>query len=114
MANSDAIKKDKILPRGDTWAFTFESADLGDLDAAYLSCKLDEDDEEYVFQKSIGDGITKVSTGKYRIRVAPEDTASLDIDTYKYDFRIVKNGDVMTIMEGSMKLTREITTIEGD
>lgn len=110
-----AIKKDISLPRGDTFAFGFEAADLGqDLDEAYFSCKLNADDTEYVFQKTIGDGITKESTGKYRIRVAPEDTAELEVTDYAYDFRIVVNNDVATVMSGALKLSQEVTHLGGE
>lgn len=111
MANK-AIKRDITIPRGDTFAFGFECAALGqDLDGAYFSCKENADDSTYVFQKTINDGITKVSSGKYRIRVAPEDTAELDVADYAYDFRIEVNNDVFTIMQGAFKLTQEVTNL---
>lgn len=111
MANK-AIKRDITIPRGDTLAFGFECASLGqDLDGAYFSCKVNADDDTYVFQKTINDGITKVSSGKYRIRVAPDDTADLEVADYAYDFRIEVNSDVYTVMQGTFKLTQEVTSL---
>lgn len=66
------------MVKGDTLAFGVEIEGLDqDLATAYFSCKNDPNDDKYVFQKKLNDGISKVETGKYRVRVAPADTASL-------------------------------------
>ena len=51
------------MNRGDTLDFKFdvEGAEA-DLSSAFFSCKKDPNDDEYIFQKSLGDGIVKVST----------------------------------------------------
>lgn len=99
--------------RGDTMAFAIEIEDLDqDLDSAYFSCKRNYTDEDYVFQKSIGDGIEKVETGKYRIRVAPEDTATVDPRSYYFDLEIGVNGDIYTLMRGILELLPDVTEVE--
>ena len=99
--------------RGDTMAFAIEIEDLDqDLDSAYFSCKQNYTDEDYVFQKSIGDGIEKVETGKYRIRVAPEDTATVDPGRYYFDLEIGANGDIYTLMRGILELLPDVTEVE--
>lgn len=102
--------KNLNMVRGDTLAFGMELVDLNqDLDTCYFSCKKDASDANYVFQKSLGSGIEKVATNKYRIRVAPSDTAGIDIGNYYYDLQIGVNGDIYTIIKGVLKIEREIT-----
>lgn len=98
------------MTRGDTLAFAVEIGGLDqDLDTAYFSCKKELSDESYVFQKTLTDGISKVETGKYRVRVAPSDTAGLELGTYYYDLQIGVNSDVFTILRGRLKITYEVT-----
>jgi len=97
------------MVRGDTLAFGIKFIDLDqDLDSAYLSCKKNLEDEEYIFQKSIGDGITRTEEG-YRFRVAPADTASAETGNYFYDVVISVNDDVYTILNGMLSLIPDVT-----
>lgn len=98
------------MTRGDTLAFGVEIGGLDqDLDTAYFSCKKELSDEGYVFQKKLSDGISKVETGKYRVRVAPADTAALELGDYYYDLQIGVNSDVFTILRGKLKISYEVT-----
>lgn len=99
--------------RGDTFAFGVEIEGLDqDLDAAYFSCKKNVRDADYTFQKTLGDGITKVKTGTYRVRIAPADTKTIEPGAYKYDLQIGVNGDVHTVLKGELNITEDIT-VEG-
>ena len=103
-------KTNLSMVRGDTLAFAIEIAGLDqDLDSAFFSCKLDARDNDYVFQKSLGEGISKVETGKYRVRVAPEDTENIEVGTYEYDLQIGANGDIFTVLKGKLKVVMDIT-----
>lgn len=101
--------------RGDTIALGVELYDedgtliTDDLDAAYFSCKTDPSDSDYVFQKSLTDGISKIEAGKYRVRVAPEDTKDLEPGSYFYDLEITIGSDVYTPLKGKLKLEQDIT-----
>lgn len=99
------------MTRGDTKLFAVNIVNLTDqdLDTAYLTCRQSADDDEYVFQKSLEDGITKVETGKYRVRIAPEDTKDLDLGTYYYDLEIGVGEDIHTITKGKLQLTYDVT-----
>ena len=97
------------MVRGDTLAFSFEVEGIDTLDTAYLSCKANVDDENYVFQKSLTDGISLVSTGKYRVRVAPEDTSNIEVGSYYYDLEIGANSDIFTILKGILKVEQDVT-----
>lgn len=105
------------MVRGDTLAFGVEiEGNTDDLDSAYFSVKQDIDSDEYLFQKSLGDGISKVSTGEdsitYGVRIAPEDTENLEHDKYYYDLEIGLNDDVFTILRGALYLEKAVTRKE--
>ena len=101
------------MVRGDTLALginiTDEDGEPLNVDSAYFSCKKNYD-EPYAFQKSLNDGITKSSDGNYVVRVAPADTADLDAGLYFYDLQVEKNGDVFTVLIGSLNLMHDVTT----
>ena len=98
------------LVRGDTLSFVFEIEGLDvDLTTAYFTVKENPDDESPVFEKSLTNGISKVTTGKYLVKVAPTDTKYLDINNYSYDLEISVGNDVYTVMKGTLKLVQDIT-----
>ena len=107
------MDKNLKMVRGDTFSFgieyDFDDESTQDLDTCYFSCKLNSDDDEYVFQKSIGDGISKVDDNQYRVRIAPEDTQNIKTGKYYYDLQIGLNNDVFTIIKGVLTIEREIT-----
>ena len=101
--------------RGDTLAFNFKMLDYTDaLTGAYFSCKKNYDATDYIFQKSLGDGITSMGDGVYEVRVAPEDTAEADIQAYYYDLRIEAGNDVYTIVRGIMTLVDQIGEVTSE
>ena len=97
------------MTRGDTMSFGIEIEGLDqDLETAFLTCKKNHD-EAPAFQKSLEDGITKQETGKYVVRVAPEDTENLEPGKYYYDLEIGVNGDRFTILKGVLEIERDVT-----
>lgn len=107
------MNKNLKMVRGDTLSFgieySFDDETTQDLDTCYFSCKQNMDDEEYIFQKSLNNGISKVDNGKYRVRVAPEDTENVDIGNYYYDLEIGLNNDIFTIIKGVLSIESDIT-----
>lgn len=107
------MDKNIKMVRGDTLSFgieyEFDDKSKQDLETCYFSCKKNPDDTEYIFQKSLTDGISKVADNQYRVRVAPADTENIDIGNYYYDFQIGLNSDIFTIAKGVLKIEREIT-----
>ena len=99
------------MVRGDTLSFAFEVEGIDSLDTAYFSCKVNSDDQNYVFQKSLSSGISLVDEGKYRVRVAPSDTENIEVGYYYYDLEIGVNGDVFTILRGRLKIDQDITRV---
>lgn len=102
------------MVRGDTFRFTIEIEDLNvPLSAAYFSCKKNKDDEEYIFKKSLGDGISEVqrteTSRQYEIVVAAEDTEDVVDDNYFYDLQIVVGDEVFTPLLGVLKIDWDVT-----
>lgn len=101
------------MVRGDTLSLGVsietEEGEPIDIDSAYFSCKKNYD-ESYVFQKSLGDGITRSEAGKYVVRVAPSDTENIDAGQYFYDLQVEKNGDVFTVLIGTLNVMHDVTT----
>lgn len=100
------------MVKGDTLAFGVELIDQFeqpiDIDDAVFVAKKNYTDAEAVFEKTLGDGIEKISDGVYSVRVAPEDTADNEAGRYYYGFRVMLNGDVFTIMRGIIELEPEV------
>ena len=98
------------MVKGDTVSFGVEFEGLTqDLETAFFSCKKDLDETGYIFQKSIGNGISKVGDGQYTVRIAPEDTDGLEVGEYFYDLQVSINSDVFTILRGVLFIEFEVT-----
>ena len=100
--------------KGDTFSFTIEIEGLTtDLSSCYFSCKKNKADEEYVFKKSLGNGIEKVETTdnsiSYRIKVAPADTKNIEEGNYFYDLQIEADGEIFTPLLGVLVVHEDIT-----
>lgn len=111
-------KLDISIPKCDYLAIPFSykkngnNIQLNENDLIFFSVKRHEDDEEYVFQKKLGDGITFDSINtKYLIEINFEDTKDVDIgDKLLYDIVIYYNKEkpvqkVVGILEIGLKLT---------
>lgn len=107
------IIKNIVITRGNSYGFNFEITDEDDqeveLDAAYFSCKENPDDESYVFQESIGHGITKLNDGGYYVKIKPDDTKDLNLFKFYYDLEIRIDDDVYTPLKGRLNITWDVT-----
>lgn len=95
-----------VMVQGDTLAIGVEIVGITeDLDASFFSCKAFLDEDEPIFQMSLGDGIEKAGTSEtsvfYKLRVPPEATEDL-AGKYFYNWEIQQDGDVFTIMKGCL------------
>ena len=102
------------MVKGDTESFGFELEGVENLDAAFFSCKRNSQDENYLFQRSLNNGITKRAENQYVVRINPDNTALLEPGQYWYDLEIIKNGDIFTIFRGVLDLLPEITVPTGN
>ncbi len=95
--------------RGDSMSFIFEIEDLKkDLSSAYFTCKKNADDKLYLFQKTLENGISKVSEGKYLVRLSPDDT-ELEEGKYPYDLQITIGNEVYTLIKGYIEIEFDVT-----
>ena len=102
------------MVKGDTLSFGVEIYDqsgaLMDVDDAVFVAKKNYTSETAVFEKTLGNGITRDSLGTYVARVAPDDTEDAEAGWYYYGFRVEKNNDIYTIMRGIIELEPEVST----
>lgn len=98
------------MVKGDTLSFGIEIEGVDELENAFFSCKANKGDEDYIFQKSLNDGVFKIENGKYGIRVAPQDTEGIEAGIYYYDLQIQVNLDVFTVLIGRLEIVQDITT----
>ena len=97
------------MVRGDTASFGLEIQGLDqDLSSAYLTVR-DGFEGQILLQKSLNDGISKIETGQYVIRIAPEDTENAQAGEYYYDFEIGANGDIFTVLRGILVIEHDVT-----
>lgn len=103
------VKKNLVTVMGDTLAFSFEVGGVDHLDTVFFSCKINPDYQDYLFQKSLNDGITDRGNGQYSVRVAPSETKNFEVGSYYYDLEIGVNNDIYTLMIGRLKVEQDIT-----
>ena len=112
----NAINQNIEMVKGDTLAFNFQLQGLGgeDPDTIILSCA-EHYGETPLFTVDLNNGIAKVDydvtkdVATYSVRIAPQKTASLDVNRYYYDMQITINDDVITLMRGRLALLNEVT-----
>ncbi len=102
------------MTKGDTLSFGVQIYKLGqDLETAYFTVKRNYDDDQYILQKALNNGITighiDGEDYYYVVRVAPEDTEGLEVGKYYYDLQIALNQDVFTILKGIFTIDFEVT-----
>lgn len=102
--------------KGDTLSFAVEiefDDKPQELEKVFFTCKNNLDDDDVVFQKTLGKGISfsKQERNKmyYVVRIAPEDTKDIESGYYFYDMQIELNSDVFTILTGALKVRHGIT-----
>lgn len=101
------------MTRGDTFGFGVDIVGIGqELESAYFTVKNNFDDKDFIFQKSLNNGITLDSYSGddyiYRVRIAPSDTEELEPKKYYYDLEISVNGDRYTLLKGILEIEFDI------
>lgn len=114
MANVKKIHYDIELTRGDTFNIAIDVSKLtsNDLTCAYMTCKeKDNPTGTAKFIKKLNSGITKISSGKYKISLARADTIDLEVEgKYMYDVEVKYDNEIKTIICGCFKLLQDYTT----
>lgn len=108
------LEKYICMKKNTTMAFGLELTDNDgnpvDCDESYFTCR-----ETYAtaikFQLELGDGITKVEDGLYRIVIDPSLTTNLTAGKYLYDFEVWINSDRFAIMNGLLEIKNNTTEV---
>lgn len=96
------------VKQGDQFSFTVTFTNLQeDLTTFKMGVKKDYTDQMLI-EKSLGNGITKVTTGKYRIDFTPAETQALDPDYYVYDLRMTLGNTVYTPLYGYLMILETV------
>lgn len=97
------------IKQGDQFSFTVTFKNLDeDLTTFTMGVKLDYSDETMLVTKSLGNGITKISTGKYRIDFTPSETQALTPNFYVYDLRFTLSTMVFTPLYGYLNVQESV------
>ena len=106
-----AERHDLEMVRGDTFAFGVRVTNLdgAQVTGIWFTIRKVASEDPIVVQKSIGDGVTPVGDGYYRVRVAPEDTAEIEAGRYNYDLQIDIGEDVYTPIAGKIRIAQDVT-----
>lgn len=76
------------VKRGSTFSFIITFKNLNqDVTTMNFGVKEDYTDESLVINKTIGDGITKIGTGKYKVDFSTSDILLFEAGMYVYDLR---------------------------
>lgn len=76
------------VKRGSTFSFIVTFKNLNqDVTTMNFGVKEEYTDESMIINKTIGNGITQIETGKYKVDFSTTDILSLDAGMYVYDLR---------------------------
>lgn len=96
------------IKQGDQFSFTVTFTNLQeDLTTFELGVKKDYSGN-MIIEKSLGNGITKIDTGKYRIDFTPTETKALKPDYYIYDLRMTLGTTVYTPLYGYLMIQETV------
>ena len=97
------------VKQGDEFSFTVTFKNLQeDLTTFAMGVKLDYTDNNMLIQKSLGNGITKISTGVYRVDFLPSETGALSPNFYVYDLRLSIGSTVFTPLYGYLNIQETV------
>lgn len=97
------------VKQGDQFSFTVTFKNLQqDLTTFTMGVKEDYNDEIMLVTKSLGNGITKIQTGKYRVDFTPAETQALNPNFYVYDLRMTLGTTVFTPLYGYLNIQETV------
>lgn len=97
------------IKQGDQFSFTVTFKNLQeDLTTFNMGVKLKYEDENMLITKGLGNGVTRIETGKYRIDFTPAETKSLEPNFYVYDLRLSIGSTVFTPLYGYLNIMETV------
>ena len=101
------------VKQGDQFSFTVTFTNLhANLTTFEMGVKKDYNDDKMLVTKSLGKGISKIATGKYRIDFTPQETQALSPDLYLYDLRLSIDTTVYTPLYGYLNIQETVFITE--
>lgn len=96
------------VKQGDQFSFTITFKNLEE-DLTTFTMGVKEDyNSQMILTKSLNNGITKVSTGKYRVDFTPAETELLVPNFYVYDLRMTLGTVVFTPLYGYLNIQETV------
>ena len=96
------------IKQGDQFSFTVTFKNLQeDLTTFNMGVKLNYEDDMLI-TKGLGNGVTKIDTGKYRIDFTPAETKSLEPNFYVYDLRLSIGSTIFTPLYGYLNIMETV------
>ena len=97
------------IKQGDQFSFTVTFKNLQeDLTTFSMRVKREYSDATMLVTKSLGNGITKIETGKYRVDFTPSETQALSPNFYVYDLRLTLGTTVFTPLYGYLNVEETV------
>ena len=97
------------VKQGDEFSFTVTFKNLQeDLTTFVMGVKRDYTDSTMLIQKSLGNGISKIDTGKYRVDFLPSETEALAPNFYVYDLRLSIGTTIFTPLYGYLNIQETV------
>ena len=97
------------IKQGDAFSFTVTFKNLtDDLTTFTFGVKTDYQSPTMLITKSLGNGITKIGTGKYKIDLSPTETGGLSPNLYVCDLRFTLESVVYTPLYGYLNIQETV------
>lgn len=96
------------VKRGDQFTFTITFTNLTENLSSFTMGVKEDYDKPLLITKSLGNGITKIGTGKYRVDFTPAETKSLVPNFYLYDLRMTLGTTVFTPLYGYINIEETV------
>lgn len=97
------------VKKGDSFSFTITFKNLQvDLTTLRFGVKKEYSDTTFILDKSLGNGIEKISTGKYRVDFSASESSTLEPDQYVFDLRFTLSNIVGTPLYGYLLVEESV------
>ena len=97
------------VKKGDDFSFTLRFKNLpADLTTCRFGVKRDFDSEIMLIEKTLNNGIDKVSDGVYRVTILHGESDTLEPEQYVYDLRFTLGNIVSTPLSGFLNVEETV------
>jgi len=98
------------MVRGDSQKIGVKVRNLHEAPTAIVfSLKKSVSHNDYIFQKTLDNGIAEEGEGRYIIKINPADTEQLAPASYQFDLEMTFGEDVITLVIGTLEIIADVT-----